>query len=358
MGPSNQLLYAANLDGNVYKVDPKTRTLLGTLTTGLSSPRDIAVGQDGAIYVASGSTYLYKVDLAGGVTTVTSLLGGSSYGGMDVDVDTGDMLVQSATGTDPLLRVARNGSSVTTVGAGFDSRHGITQHIPTGDVYSGSCCGDQSPAENVFRLTYGQTTATVWWGTFVAPVGVYSLKADRASAAAQRLVLGSLGSSVARGQGIYLIDLATKNVTQVTTITTSIYETEILYRRNLASTATGKGTWGIVINIPEDAGFPYVMGVSLSGVRPGLRLPDGRQINLTLDTFTVFGLQYGLAPFVLGSTGVLNAQGLAAGQLNLAPLGKAGNGLRVYFEVVTLDPKAPLGIRTITDPHGITGEGL
>ena len=100
------------------------------------------------------------------------------------------------------------------------------------------------------------------------------------------------------------------------------------------------------------------MGVSVSGVRPGVPLPDGRKINLTPDDVTRVGLTVGLAPFVTGTAGTLNAQGLAAAGVNLAPLGKPANGVLLYFEVLTLDPKSPNGIKTITDPHVIKVEGL
>ena len=358
MDRSNTLLILVDYSGSLVKIDPQAKAVVGTLATGLASPRDIAVGADGDYYVIDGSGRLWKVDAVGGVTTVSSAVGGSTYGGMDVDIDTGDLLVQSATGTDPLIRVARDGSTITTLGTGFDARYGITQHIPTGDVFSGSCCGDQSPPENVFVLRAGQSTATVWWSANLAPVGVYSLKADRASAANQRLILGSLGSTVARGQGVYRIDMATQAVTQVTTITTSIYETEILYRRNIFSVSQGKGVWDIGILVPEDAGAPYVLGVSATGVRPGLPLNDGRRINLTPDTLTVVGLTTGLAPFLTGTAGNLNAKGLGAARLDLSLLGPAANGVLLYFEVLTLDPRAPNGIKTITDPHVIEVEGL
>ena len=357
MDENNKLLLVTNSNGSVYQVDPATRTVIGTLTGGLGTLRDVAVGQNG-LYYATAANFLYRVDSGGGVTTVTSLLSSSSYGGMDVDIDTGNLLVQDATGVDALVSVSRDGASITTVGTGFDSRYGITQHIPTGDVYSGSCCGDQSPPENVFRLLSGQSTAAVWFSAPIAPVGVYSLRADRASSANQQLILGSLGSSVTRGQGLYRIDIASKQVNQIATLTASLYETEILYRRNLSSVRTGRGRWSLQISIQEDPGLPYLIAPSLTGVRPGLPLADGRKINLTIDNLTVLAVQFGAAPFLTGIRGSLNAQGLGVAQLNLSSLGSAVNGIRFYFDVVTLDPSAPLGIKTIADPIGLTAEGL
>lgn len=357
MDENNSLLLVTNSNGSIYQVDPATKTVVGTLVSGLGSLRDIAVGQNGFYYVVA-SSFLYRVDSAGGVTTITSALSAGSHGGMDIDIDSGALLIQDSFGIDALLRVTRDGASITTIGTGFDARYGIAQHIPTGDVFSGSCCGDQSPPENLFRLANEQPIAAAWLSTSVAPVGVYSLRADRASSANQQLILGALGSSAARGQGLYRIDVESKQVTKIATITTSLYETEILYRRNLSSVQTGRGQWSLQIRIPEDPGLAYLIAPSATGVRPGLLLADGRQINLRIDNLTIAAVQFGLAPILTGIRGSLNAQGLGVAQFDLSGLGSAVNGIRFYFGVITFDPSAPLGIKTITDPIGLTAEGV
>jgi len=279
---------------------------------------------------------------------------------MDIDIDTGDLLVQSRSTPDPLWRITRDGASTTTVASGGDPRYGITQHIPTGDIFTGSCCGDFSPPENIFQYPGGTSIATVWLSSASPPVGVYSLKADRSSAANQRLILGAFRpSSTPRGPGgIYTVDISTKTVNHLTTINASLYETEILYRRNVHSYATGKGTWNIGITIPEDAGKTYVMAVSASGVRPGIPFADGRLASLTPDTITIVGLTSGLAPYLTNTMGTLSAQGKATAKLNLSSFGPVANGVILFFDVMTLDPAAPLGIKTITDPHVIKVEGL
>ena len=358
MGPTNQLLYLVSTGGMVLKVDPRTQAVVGTVITGLASPYDITVDGHGDAFVNS-STTLWKVPQAGGYSTVVTGLSGMT-GGADVDIDSGDIILQSASAPDPALLVKRDGSTVTTLGTGADARYGIGQHIPTGDLYSGSCCGDFTPAENIFVLRAGSSAATVWLSSALPPVGVYSLKVDRASAATQRLILGAFRpSSTPRGPGgIYTVDLSTKTVNHLTTLNFSLYETEILYRRNVFGLNTGPGTWQIGVNIPEDKGLSYILGVGFSGVRPGLPLPDGRRIHLVPDDFTYVGLTIGLAPFLTGTSGTLNANGMAVALLDLRMLGKAVNGFRFHFLAVTLDPRAPLGIKTITDPLALVVEGL
>jgi len=357
MDRDNMLLLAVNLDGNIYQIDPMAKAVVGTLASGFTSPRDIAVGQNGNYFI-SGSSDIWMLDASNTVTTVATGLS-TVYGGMDIDIDSGDLLVQSRTGTDPLLQITRDGSSIMTVASGGDPRYGITQHIPTGDVYTGSCCGDFTPSENVFIYPGGGPSASVWLSSALAPVGVYSIRADRASAANQQLILGGFGAGSSRGDGgFFTVDISTKSVTLLNKLTASLYETEILYRRNISSISTGVGTWNLGIHIPEDGGLVYTMGVSASGVRPGIPLGDGRLVNLTPDTLTYVGLTSGLAPYLTGTSGTLSAQGKAMAQLDLSTIGSAANGVLLFFEVITFDASAPLGIKTITDPHVIKVEGL
>ncbi|MBN2491601.1 MAG: hypothetical protein JXQ29_12200 [Planctomycetes bacterium] len=359
MDPLNTLLLVVNSSGDVIRVDPRSEAVVGTLATGLSNPRDIDVDHNGDHFVTSATT-LWKIDALGAVTTVRTGLTGTD-GGAAIDIDTGELLVQSSTGAnvDPTLLVARDGSALTTLGTGADARYGIAQHIPTGDIYIGSCCGDFSPSDNIYRLPRGSGVASVWLASAQPPVGVYSLKADRSSAAVQQLVLGGFGAGTARGDGgFFLVDIVTKSVTRLNTMTLSHYETEILYRRNVGAVSTGKGQWAVSIGIPEDAGRGYVLGVSASGVRPSIGFPDGRRVNLAIDSLTVVGLTSGLGPFLTGTTGTLTRSGTAVAQLDLSRLGPAINGLLLHFLAVTLDGSAPLGIKTITDPFVLKVEGL
>ena len=359
MGPGNQLLTVVDYDGFLLRVDPVDGTVVGTLTSALTSPRDVAVDHNGDHFVNSSST-LWRVTEAGDVTTVATLPD-YSYGGMDVDIDTGALLIQNRSGDDPLFRVARNGASITTLATGADARYGISQEAATGDVFVGSCCGDSATSpETIYVARHNEGTAVVWHASPVAPVGVYSLRADRSSAAQRRLIVGAWNSTtVPQGPGgLFFVDMGTRYTHRLSTIQASLYETEILYRRNVFSVRTLPGRWTIGIRIPEDAGRSFLLAVSATGVRPGVPLPDSRSIALVPDVFTAASLTTGLGPYLLGTSGYLSATGMATATLNLNAFGPAVNGLRLWFLAVTLDGAAPLGIRTITDPHVLRVEGL
>lgn len=359
MGPRNRELYAVGSGGAIIRVDPLSQTVLGTLAT-VSGANDLAVDCNGDVF-ATTSTSLMNIDPFGTVTTVLTGQTGLN-GGMAIDPRTGALIVQSSSGTDPLLLVARDGSSVTTLGTGFDARYGIDVHIPTGAVFSGSCCGDFTPAENVFMLQAGQSVATVFLSSAAPPVGVYSLKADRSSAASQRLVLGAFApSSAARGPGgIYHVDIASKSVTTFSTLASgaSLYETEILYRRNVHTYSTARGQWAIGVKVPEDAGKAYQIALSATDIRPGVPVPGQRTAYLTPDTFTMLSFQNLLAPYATGLQGTLDGLGEANGAINVAPLGSAVNGLRLYMLAITFDPQAPGGIATVTDPTVLVVSGV
>jgi len=360
MDGENRLLLVVSVSGQLVKIDPKSGTVVGLLATGLAGANDIVVDHNGDHFVNSASN-LWKVDRAGRVSTILTRLT-EAWGGAAVDIDTGDLIIQSTAGqnVDPTLLVSRDGSSVTTLGVGADARFGIAQHIPTGDIFIGSCCGDFVQSENLYHLLASDHIATVWLARPSPPVGVYSLKADRSSAAVQQLLLGAFRPSLSsRGYGgLYTIDIATKAVNQLTTIQFNLYEVELLYRRNLFGVRTGRGTWDIGLAVPEDARRGYLMTMGGSGVRPGIVLPDGRRINLVVDLLTLFGLTIGYGNFLQGHLGVLNAEGRATARLDLSGFGPAMNGTRFHFVAVTIDPAAPLGLKTITDPFVLEVEGL
>ena len=361
MDSTNSLLVAASADGNLYEIDPVSAAVVGTLASGLILPHDIVVDNNGDYFV-TGNTQLWRVDTRLGVTTLTTLLPSPCQGGMVLDVDTGDLLIQSQFGqeSDPLLRVARDGSRVAILGIGADARYGITQDIRTGDVYTGTCCGDYIPSKNIQVLESGKILSSVWLSGIMEPAGIYSLKADRSSADFPRLILGAFNQPnlPGRGGGIYAVDLANRNISRLTTLLPSLYETEILYRRNLHARMNGKGKWTLGIHIPEDAGKTYIMGLSLSGVRPGFVLGDGRRVNLEVDSITILGIFGFLNPVVTGTTGVLDSGGKAAGHMDLTGLPPSINGMLFWFLVLTLDSAAPSSIKTITDPLVLEVEGL
>jgi hypothetical protein len=358
MDPENRHLLVTTQDGRIVRVDPRAGAVVGTLAGGLVGALDIAVDHHGDCFV-TGPSCLWRVTPAGTVTTVLTGLGRAD-GGMDVDTDTGDLVVQTRGGPNTLIRVDRRGATWTTLGTGGDPRYGIAQDVLTGDVYIGSCCGDFVVSENIYVLRRGAAVASLWLKGVVDPAGVYSLKVDRAGAALRRLIVGALfqSSLPGRGGGFYAVDLDTRAVTSLSGHLPSLHESEILFRRNVFSRALAPGRWELGVHVPEDAGRLFLLAAGVSGVRPGLALPDGRTVALVTDVVTLTGLFFGLRPFVGETLGKLDASGRAATTLDLRTLGPAANGALLWFVVLTLDPAAPAGIATVTDPLVFPVEGL
>ena len=186
--------------------------------------------------------------------------------------------------------------------------------------------------------TGGVTTAAT------LPFTAYALHADRASAPANRLVLGSSPG------GVYLLDLPTATLTTLTPPTGMCLAYVVPDRgRNLASIKQAPGRWDVLLSFPGEGGLGYALGVSLSGLRPGVTLADGRHLTLNVDPFTALGLYGLLAPVLTGTAGTLDAMGEARAALDVSALSGV-QGLRVWLLAVTLDAAAPLGLRTISDP--------
>ena len=82
--------------------------MVGTLATGFTSPYDITVDQNGDYFIVSSSS-IWRLDSSNTMSTVVTGLA-SANGGTDIDINTGDLLVQSRTGTDPLWRISRMSS--------------------------------------------------------------------------------------------------------------------------------------------------------------------------------------------------------------------------------------------------------
>jgi len=95
------------------------------------------------------------------------------------------------------------------------------------------------------------------------------------------------------------------------------------------------------------------VGLSLSDVRPGVPLPDGRRILLNVDNLTALSLSGRLGPLFAGNVGKLTPSARAMAVLDVSSL-PVLKGLPIWLLAATLNPQAPLGIQTISDPLRIT----
>jgi len=305
---------------------------------------DVVMDQDGDFIVLEGpgggqSMALYRLDQQLNLTTLHSGSPLIRPAALTVDIDTGDFMV-----LDPgrLYRVKPDGSSITTVGLFRVPVLGqVTQDIATGDFFAGSNLA-QEPGAVIVRMTAGGTASTFLGAGFGSCTAV---AADRASAPASRLAFAVPGGNA----GVYFVDVASRAITTLLKGPNLGYTHLWPDRGNNLSTTrmTGKLTWTLALDFPGDGGLAYAVGLSVTGVRPVLPLPDGRRIPLVLDALTPLSLSGRLAPIFTGHAGRLDPAGAATATLNSLP---AFQGLRLWAIALTLDPQAPLGIRTISDP--------
>jgi hypothetical protein len=108
------------------------------------------------------------------------------------------------------------------------------------------------------------------------------------------------------------------------------------------------------LSFPGEGGRAYVVGLSWTGFRPGLGLPDGRVIPLSADYLTMLCLYGGIKGILDNTLGSLDASGRARVTVNTNPFGKALNGLRIWAVALVLDAGAPLGAAYIAGPSLLT----
>jgi len=121
--------------------------------------------------------------------------------------------------------------------------------------------------------------------------------------------------------------------------------------RNVSTARTMPGKWHVNLSFPGEAAKSYVVALSAAGTRPGVALPDGRRIQMNVDTLTALSINGLLAPIFTGQAGKLNASGAGIAFIDARSLLPAAQGVRVWIVAVTFDGSASLGIETISDPH-------
>jgi hypothetical protein len=343
-------LLSKAINGSLLLVD-RTGFILQTVQVLSKSPangggfiNDVILDHNGdyivVVGVGGGATPgLLRVDRGYMVTTVYQGTPLTEAKMVTTDINTGNFLVVDSSGR-WVYSIAPDGSAIISVGI-FSSTHSlntqITQDIRTGDMFVGSWA---SQGVLLFRMSSSGVATTFLTGGLNAAYGVH---ADRSTAANPRLAMGALGTAPAA----CFVDLTTKAITTLHTGTTIFYQ--VFPNREVGTIKRGPGNCEISMHFQGEGGSPYVVGLSLSGVRPGVALPDGRRINLQVDSLTVLSVNGLLGPLFTGYTGTLNAFDRASALLNVSGLPPL-KGVRVWAQVVTLNPSAPLGIQTIADP--------
>ena len=151
--------------------------------------------------------------------------------------------------------------------------------------------------------------------------------------------------------GVFFMDLRTRALITLFSSNTGfplVYH-KVFPAREVATLKTASGKWEVKLHFANQGGNAFAVGLGTSGVRPGIGLPDGRRVSFNPDPLTPLSIDGRLGAVFTGNVGVLDLNGRATAKLDVSrfPVLK---GLRVWIQALTLDPNAPLGIRTVPDP--------
>jgi len=108
------------------------------------------------------------------------------------------------------------------------------------------------------------------------------------------------------------------------------------------------------LDFPGELGLSYAVGLSLTGIRPGIILKDNRVIPLVPDSLTLLSVQGGIPGVLENTTGVLNIAGHARVKVNTNGLGGNLRGVKIWATALVLDPNASAGIAYIAGPKLLT----
>jgi len=367
----------AGIKSGLFRFDPTTKAFAtinsysGPSTLGFYSFHHTVIDHNGD-YISGAYAYdpqssantgyfVWKIDQSGIQTTLlsTPMLGraASFRHRLIRNIDTGRVLVvdsyadiHKTTLVFPVLEIDTDTGTFTTWNTGQQYGWGIGYDMPQNHL-NGFIEGILD--KYVYQLkpgTGGRTTLATINGL---PYGIYGAgEFDLQTAPRPRQVYTGFGISPSQPQTyLYHIDASTWTVTSfaVSSLRTVSYAIDFYQGRNTQSIKVGPRKWDIHLSAPGHPGHPYVVAASISGVRPGVPLPDGRRVNLLVDPVTMATVNNLIRPVWDSGPGVLNALGQARATLDLTGFGRLGIPLWVAW--VVLDPKAPTGIALVPDTY-------
>jgi len=119
--------------------------------------------------------------------------------------------------------------------------------------------------------------------------------------------------------------------------------------RHIQTVRIAKHKWDVLLDCPQYPRKTYVLALSLSGVRPGIPLSDGRNINLEFDLLTFMSVNGLLGSMFNRGPLVLDANGWAKATIDSSSIGPLGCPL--WLAMAVLDRQAPCGIAYLPDTY-------
>jgi hypothetical protein len=369
----------------IYRIDPGAMTVQTVMmdTMALYGPRGIIVNQDGdyvfGCYQQSPSNYAY-LKLTSTGSTLSTILDSTTHGwntyattyGLGIDIDTGLYLFnlyKSNTFYYSVIQYDDRNNAYTTFGGGnVSSMYGwygyyspIEQNMATGDIQG-------YYYRNLYELKKGGASRTTLWQLGL-PGGYtmqYCGKFDLQSAPMKRFAatgynyhpVGQPNTFYWYSAVMFNVDASPPYVVTATDCDPN-YQSGIqrtgyyargmdFYRgRHVQTFKTAPRKWDVRVSCPRFPLKQYVMVCSLTGVRPGITLPDGRTINLAPDFYTNMSLLGLLKPFFDAGPQILDKDGEAQGKIDLTLF--PNTGVRMWIAVAIIDAAAPSGIAYLPD---------
>ena len=356
------------LQSGIFRYDPTTSQITTVYhsppsTLRYFSPYDLALDQDGNYlcevysYDRSGPSYVYelwKIDRTGTVSTfvTTFSLGTRAMLSHKVcrNIQTGKWLVPlgNASIGYAVIELAEDGSFTSWAGGPTQTDYGWYGYYATPQNHrTGALQGPYS--QYVYELKPGASCRTTL-ATLPAPV-TGAGRFDLQTAAAPRQVFVS-NVTTPRSMALYYLDAATWTVTSHAFAPNRYglsYVFDFYQGRHTQTVKTGVDRWQIRFSAPLFPGRAYAVAAGVSGVAPGLALPDGRTINLNPDPLFLLTAQNRIPAVFNPGPGLLDSRGEAAGVLDLSGLGRPG--LPLWIAWVVLDPLAPSGVAYVPDTY-------
>ena len=292
------------------------------------------------------------------VSTVTLGRSFNSQGVVQPSIDSGKILYSDISSSSsyryPVLEVDENGTvNSWNTGATYGWKlgyYGAPLNHRTGWIE-----GPDPNNDVILRLKPGSqglttvTTITGWKGTRDG-----MKRWDLQTAANPRIVAVShYVSSSSTPQGwLYYIDGKSWTLISMSVSNQQIrnYDFDFYRGRHIQTVRTAPRKWDIRVSCPLYAKKAYALVAGITGVRPGIAFPDGRNLNLNYDVYTHMTLWNVIPTIFNPGPGVLNGSGEAVGKLDLTAF-PARFGIPFWIAVVVLDPAAPFGIAYLPDTH-------
>ena len=349
----------------IYRYSPATQallTLVGPNTLVYNSPGKILLNQDGDYVFTNGAMTPSGLEysllkLSRHSSLITTILPPNALGRktsfsgpISIDIDTGHYLVADRVDTStpsplkfPVLRVDDQGKVTTfCTGQSYAGGWRLPWSMPQ-DHRTGNLVGPYG--FHIYEVKPGSINCTTL-STVSTPI-LEAVKFDLQTGPSQRWVASN---GAGTSQYLCFIDQKSGVVTSIGAGQKNFSMDFAFYQgRHTQTIKMAPNKWQILLSAPDFPGKNYALVASISGVRPGIALPDGRNININLDQTLLLTL-YNMMPALWNSgPGRLDANGEARGTLDLSYFGRLD--LPLWITWLVLDPMAPGGIAYIPDTY-------